>query len=105
MAGKPLGLRTKNVQHMAIDKTFRLDCRGKGATMEKEEAGSRAGVPVWHRYALSVSEASKVFHIGEKRIREIIREDPDADYILTNGTHILIKSRLFEEYLDGKSAI
>ena len=70
-------------------------------------SGRRAGseVPVWHKYALTAAEAADYFHIGQNRIRDIIKEDPTAYYILNNGTHILIKRRLFEEYLDEKSTI
>ena len=62
-------------------------------------------VPIWNKYALSVPEAAEYFHIGRARIREMIQDDPDADFILENGTHVLIKRRIFEEYLDRRNVI
>ena len=62
-------------------------------------------VPVWHKYALTAAEAAEYFHIGQNHIRDIIKEDPTAYFILNNGTHILIKRRLFEAYLDEKNSL
>ena len=37
-------------------------------------------VPVWEKYSLSIEEAAVYFRIGENTIREIIKENPDADF-------------------------
>lgn len=57
-------------------------------------------VPIWLKYTLSISEASAYYGIGEKRLRNIINENPNADFILEIGTHIRIKRKMFEEYLN-----
>ena len=57
-------------------------------------------IPVWRKYTLSVQEAAKYFRIGEKKMRKLIEENPNANYILWNGTRPQIKRRLFEQYLD-----
>lgn len=57
-------------------------------------------IPVWRKYTLSVQEAAKYFRIGEKKMRKLIEENPDANYILWNGTRPQIKRKLFEQYLD-----
>lgn len=59
-------------------------------------------VPIWEKYVLSIAEASEYFHIGEKKLRKIIDENPRGKYILWNGTRAMIKRKLFEEYLDDK---
>ena len=41
-----------------------------------------------------------VFHIGYKKLRKLIDEHPDADFILWNGTRPQIKRRKFEAYID-----
>lgn len=57
------------------------------------------------KYALTVEEAADYFHIGEKRLRELIKRDPNARWVLWIGTHVTIKRRLFEEMLDAANAI
>ena len=57
-------------------------------------------VPVWERYTLSVEEAAVYFRIGENKLRKIISENEDADFILWNGNRPQIKRILFEKYLD-----
>ena len=57
-------------------------------------------IPIWRKYILSVQEASKYFHIGDKKIRKLIDENPDAEIILWNGSRPQIKRRLFEQFVD-----
>lgn len=42
-------------------------------------------VPIWEKYALSLSEAAEYFHIGTRRLRQIIAKDKYAKYIDRNG--------------------
>lgn len=62
-------------------------------------------VPIWQKYALSAPEASQYFHIGIRKLREIIAKDRYAEYLMWNGGHVFIKRRLFEEYLDKTSEL
>ena len=41
-------------------------------------------VPLWHRYALTITEAAKVFGIGEKQIRQMIQA-PGCPYVMYVG--------------------
>lgn len=67
---------------------------------EKESASIRYGIPLWRKYTLSVQEAAKYFHIGDKKLRKLIDENPGADFILWNGTRPQIKRRFFERFVD-----
>ncbi len=62
-------------------------------------------VPVWEKYTLSIEEAADYFRIGQKRLRQIVADDPCADFILLNGNRVQIKRKKFEQYIDVISAI
>lgn len=62
-------------------------------------------IPLWNRYTLTIQQASQYFNIGEKKMRQIVQENPTADYILANGKKILIKRARFEQFVDGVSSI
>lgn len=62
-------------------------------------------IPVWERYTLSVEEAAAYFRIGENKLRRIISENQNADFILWNGNRAQIKRKKFEKYVDGLTAI
>lgn len=62
-------------------------------------------VPIWNKYTLTIKEASEYFGIGEKKIRQMIIENPGADYILTNGNKYLIKRKKFESLIDDASSL
>lgn len=57
-------------------------------------------VPIWERYTLTVLEASQYFRIGENKLRKIISENKNADFLLWNGNRPQIKRKLFEKYID-----
>ncbi len=62
-------------------------------------------IPIWEKYTLTVQEAAMYFRIGENKLRKIISEDEDANYILWNGNRPQIKRKLFENYVDKMSVI
>ena len=62
-------------------------------------------IPIWEKYTLSVEEAAVYFRIGEAKLRRLISENADADYILWNGNRPQIKRRRFEKYIDCCGAI
>lgn len=62
-------------------------------------------VPLWHKYTLTISEASEYFNIGEKKLRQMVQEDNTADFILNNGVKVLIKRVKFEQYIDETCSI
>ncbi len=62
-------------------------------------------IPLWQKYTLSVEEASKYFRIGQAKLRRLINENEDADFVLWNGNRPQIKRRRFEEFVDKLNVI
>ena len=62
-------------------------------------------IPYWEKYMLTLREAAEYFHIGEKKMRQIVHENMDANFLLTSGNRVMIKRKLFEEYLNAASVI
>jgi len=56
-------------------------------------------VPISEKYNLSVYEAAAYFNIGEKKLRQMIAENPDR-FAFESGHRILIIRHKFEEFLD-----
>lgn len=54
---------------------------------------------------LSITEASRLFGIGQNRLREIVRDDYNGVYHLNVGRVIKIKRKPFEEYLNKAQQI
>lgn len=48
-------------------------------------------VPIWEKYTLTIEEAAKYFRIGEKKLRKLAEENPDANWLIMNGNRIQIK--------------
>lgn len=61
--------------------------------------------PIWEMYSLSIKQAADYYGIGEKKLYCIIRNDPDAKYLLEIGSHIRIKRKLFEAVLDELTTV
>ena len=49
--------------------------------MEKNNM-QKGVIPVWKRYALTITEAAEYYHIGENKLRMIADEHPEADFII-----------------------
>ena len=62
-------------------------------------------IPYWERYMLTVREAAEYFHIGEKKMRQIVDENEDADFVVRNGNRAVIKRKCFERYLDQATVV
>ena len=62
-------------------------------------------IPYWEKYMLTLREAAEYFHIGEKKMRQIVDENMDAKFLLENGNWVMIKRKLIEEYLDKANVI
>lgn len=62
-------------------------------------------VPVWEKYTLTIEEAAVYFRIGENKLRRIVSENSDAEYILWNGNRPQIKRIKFEKMIDSIDAI
>lgn len=62
-------------------------------------------VPIWEKYTLTIEEAAKYFRIGEKKLRKLADENPDANWLIMNGNRIQIKRRQFEKVIDSLDVI
>lgn len=62
-------------------------------------------IPVWKKYTLTVEEAAAYFRIGENKLRNLINENKNANYLLWNGNRVQIKRELFEKFVDTLEAI
>lgn len=62
-------------------------------------------IPFWERYTLTIQEASQYFRIGENKLRKIVSENKDADFVLWNGTRPQIKRTKFERFVDRLNLI
>ena len=62
-------------------------------------------VPIWEKYTLTIEEAAKYFRVGEKKLRKLAEENPDANWLIMNGNRIQIKRRQFEKVIDSLDVI
>ena len=58
-------------------------------------------VPIWQKFTLTVEEAAVYFRIGENKLRQIMSENRNADFILWNGNRPQIKRQKFEEFINN----
>lgn len=66
---------------------------------------SKIDIPVWERYTLTIEEASRYFRIGENKLRRLVEENRDADWLIMNGNRIQIKRKQFEKVIDKLDSI
>ena len=62
-------------------------------------------IPFYERYLLTVEETSAYFHIGSKKMYEMIQENPEAPWLLLNGNRKMIKREMFARWIDQQSVI
>ena len=62
-------------------------------------------VPIWQKYTLTIEEAAAYFRIGENKLRNIISQNPNAEYLRWNGNRVQIKRILFEKFVDQLEAV
>ena len=72
---------------------------------DKNTTAKKESVPIWEKYALTIYEAAEYFNIGEHRLRQLVRENRQADFVLWIGTKVEIKRELFEKFLNGINAL
>ena len=61
-------------------------------------------IPVWEKMNLTIEEAAEYSGIGDKKIRELVR-NPRCPFVLKNGCKYLIKRRKFEKWIESAEAI
>ena len=57
------------------------------------------------KYTLSIEEASRYFRIGEKKLRRLAEENPNANWLIMNGNRLQIKRKQFEKVIDELEVI
>lgn len=62
-------------------------------------------VPIWEKYTLTIEEAARYFRIGEKKLRKLAEENPDASWLIMNDNRVQIKRRQFEKVIDSLDVI
>ncbi len=62
-------------------------------------------VPIQEKYALTVQETAVLTNIGEKRLRRLLDQCPDASFVLRIGSKTLFKRERFLEFLDQRSSV
>ena len=66
---------------------------------------SYSDVPIWEKYTLTIEEVAKYFRIGEKKLRKLVEENSDANWLIMNGNRVQIKRRQFEKVIDSLDVI
>ena len=64
-----------------------------------------SAIPIYRKYGLTVSEAADFFGIGEKTIRRIIADHPEADIAIYVGVKLIVKRKKFKKFLNSLSAV
>lgn len=77
----------------------------KREIIKKKGVTAMDKIPTWRKYFLSVEEASAYYGIGVKRLYGIIKDNPNADFILEIGSHVRIKRIKFEKYLNNSTVV
>ena len=62
-------------------------------------------IPFYERYLLTVEETSAYFHIGSKKMYQMIMENPEAPWLLLNGNRKMIKREIFARWIDQQTEI
>jgi len=52
-------------------------------------------IPYWKKYTLSIEEAASYFRIGEGKLRKLVNDNPNAEYLLWNGNRVQIKRTIY----------
>ena len=52
-------------------------------------------IPYWKKFTLSI----------EGKLRKLVNDNPNAEYLLWNGNRVQIKRTRFEKFIDTLSAI
>ena len=57
------------------------------------------------RYLLPIKAAASYFSIGENKLRQVLRDNPDAKLSITSGNRVLIKRKAFENFLEESGCV
>ena len=62
-------------------------------------------ISILEKYTLTIEEVAKYFRIGEKKLRKLAEESPDAGWLIMNGNRLQIKRKQFEKVIDSLEVI
>lgn len=68
----------------------------------QEEKQEILQMPWWNKFTFSVQETANYFGFSDKKVRKIIDENENADFVLWNGTRPRIKKDLFAKFVNEK---
>ena len=88
----------------AVKKTYVTTDRGVQRVKKVDDRQS-IQIPVWEKYALTIKEASEYYGISESKLRDFLMLNIKQPFVLKGGARLLVKRKLFEEFLDGKTII
>ena len=66
---------------------------------------AEASIATKDKFCLTIEEASKYFHIGQKKMRQLASEHIDSGIFIQNGVKVLVKRKRFEAFLDDVTSI
>ena len=72
---------------------------------DKNEVSNNNEVCLRDLHLLKVSQAAKLFNIGERTIRGLVASHPKGDWFLKNGNRVMIKNKKFADFLDRQYRI
>ena len=88
---------------LAYEALMRLDAKLKQVNGLTERRQNQLSVS--DKYLLTIEEAAVYFGVGQKRLRRIVTENPDAEFLVSVGNRTLFKRKLFEEYIDNATCV
>ncbi len=57
------------------------------------------------KFTMTIRDAAIYFSIGENKLRQIIRDNPDAKLSVTAGNRVLVKRMAFEKFLEDSESV
>ena len=75
------------------------------STDKTDSMEKNSHVPIWEKYALTIKEASEYYGISESKLRDFLMLNIKQPFVLKGGARLLVKRKLFEEFLDGQTII
>lgn len=91
--------------YLLLKQWYLMTMGSQSSNDENELENQSIDIPIWKRYLLSVTEAAQFYHIGEKRLRQIVDIHPNGEFYLLVGNKVLFKKEKFEQFLAESTAI
>lgn len=79
--------------------------KDRGVMRTKQVDDRNFSIPVWEKYALSVKEAAEYFGMAESKLKQYVSDHRDAPFVLKGGARLLIKRKMFEDFLNEHEEI